>query len=127
MDYAPHASPRPRSAASPRWYSHPTSPFPGSCPPSPHQRAFEDGRAPAPPPYYASYDVPLPDAMPFPPFAGFDAFPPGSPARQSSRVEVLSSDTDGGHDTGASSAAAAAASASVPSRAGRARRLNSID
>lgn len=133
LGYVPAAFARPHSASSHRCHSGPSSPYPASSPPSPGWYPFENVHHPAPSPCYAPYDAPLPGfsldpsstpyygsthAAPPSPFAGFDAFPPVSSVRQSSRVEVLSSDTDGAH--GDNSAPAA------PSPAGRTRRPNSM-
>ncbi|KAG5506278.1 hypothetical protein JIQ42_07896 [Leishmania sp. Namibia] len=122
VGYVPGAFARPRSAFPRQWHSRSPSPYPDSFPPSPRRHTFEDTCPPAPSPRYAPYDAPLPEFSPNPPqppYAGFDAFAPVSSVRQSSRVEVLSSDTDGAY--GDNSAARG------PSGANRARRLDSID
>ncbi|KAG5484189.1 hypothetical protein CUR178_07344 [Leishmania enriettii] len=76
----------------------------------------------APTPRYAPYDAPLPEFSPNPPqppYFGFDAFLPVSSVRQSSRVEVLSSDIDEAYSDNSAARGA--------SGANRVRRLESID
>ncbi|CBZ32177.1 hypothetical protein, unknown function [Leishmania donovani] len=133
LGYVPAAFARPHSTSSHRCHSCPSSPYPTSSPPSPEWHPFEDVYPTVPSPCYAPYDAPLPEfslnpsstsypgfarAAPPSPFAGFDAFPPVSSVRQSSRVEVLSSDTDGAHGDNRA--------AEAPSPAGRTRRPNSM-
>ncbi|AIN96119.1 hypothetical protein LPMP_100500 [Leishmania panamensis] len=83
----PVAFSRPHSASSQRWYSSPPSGW----------RPFENVCSPLQSPRYAPYDAPLSEFGLNPPSTSLDglgAFVPASFARQSSRVEVLSSDTD---------------------------------